>query len=137
MKVVIDSNIFIICLNPLSKYNSVFTSLIGGRYKLCISTDISFEYLEIFHQKFPYAKAETVSRFLFESNSVVESRIYYYWNLISIDPDDNKFVDCAVAANADYIVTNDKHFNILKEINFPKVACITIEEFMEILKGLQ
>jgi predicted nucleic acid-binding protein len=38
--------------------------------------------------------------------------------------------------DADYIVTNDKHFNILKQIEFPKVNCITIEEFMEILKTL-
>jgi hypothetical protein len=37
---------------------------------------------------------------------------YYYWNLISADPDDIKFVDCAVAGSADFIVTNDKHFKM-------------------------
>jgi predicted nucleic acid-binding protein len=79
-------------------------------------------------------KAEGIDRFFNESNHVVRTAVYYKWNLITVDPDDNKFVDCAIAANADYIVTNDKHFNILKEINFPKVSCITIEEFIEILK---
>ena len=49
------------------------------------------------------------------------TEIHYNWRLITIDPDDNKFIDCAVAANADYLVTNDKHFNVLKEIDFPKV----------------
>jgi len=41
---------------------------------------------------------------------------YYNWNLITHDPDDNKFVDGAVSGNVDYFVTNDKHFNVLKDI---------------------
>ena len=136
MKIIIDSNIFIVCLNPLSSYNSVFTSLVKGKYKLCVSTDIVFEYYEIFNQKFNGAKADSISRFLVEANHVIDTQVYYKWNLITVDPDDNKFVDCAIAANADYIVTNDKHFNIIKDIAFPKVNCITIEEFMDILKAL-
>ena len=35
---------------------------------------------------------------------------YYKFNLIKSDPDDNKFVDCAVIANAKFIVTEDRHF---------------------------
>jgi uncharacterized protein len=56
-------------------------------------------------------------------------------NLISADPDDNKFVDCAFAANAHYIVTNDKHFNILKLIPFPKIALLKIQEFGNLLRN--
>lgn len=51
------------------------------------------------------------------------------------DDDDNKFADCAIAANADYLVTNDKHFNVLKSVAFPKIQIIKIDGFMEILKG--
>lgn len=134
MKVVIDSNIFIMCLNPFSRFNFIFTTLIAGSYTLCISNDISFEYSEIFRQKFQKTKFEMISKFFRESAHIELTEIYYYWNLISFDPDDNKFVDCAIASNADYLVTNDKHFNILKEIDFPKVQCITIEEFLEILQ---
>ena len=49
--------------------------------------------------------------------------------MITADPDDNKFVDCAISAGAKYIVTNDKHFNVLKEIDFPKVDIITLIDF--------
>ena len=45
------------------------------------------------------------------------------------DEDDNKFVDCAIASNASYIVTHDKDFNILKNIPFPKVRIINTEDF--------
>ncbi|WP_366145465.1 PIN domain-containing protein [Methylovulum sp.] len=47
------------------------------------------------------------------------------------DKDDNKFVDCAVAGNADFLVSNDRHFNVLKTIEFPKLQVFTIFEFIE------
>ncbi len=51
------------------------------------------------------------------------------WNLIEADSDDNKFVDCAVSANANGIVTQDKHFNVLRNIDYPNVNLISIAEF--------
>ena len=36
------------------------------------------------------------------------------------DPDDNKYCDCAIAGNAKYLVTEDKHFQILKSISIKK-----------------
>ena len=59
---------------------------------------------------------------------------YFHWNLIPADTDDNKFVDCALNAGADYVVTNDRHFNILKSINFPPIKVIKLETFRNILK---
>ena len=52
-----------------------------------------------------------------------------YINLITVDPDDNKFVDCAISANAHYIVTNDHHYDVLKDIDFPKVNIVNIQQF--------
>ena len=62
--------------------------------------------------------------------STIYQETYIHFGLIEADADDNKFVDCAVAANAEYIVTNDKHFDILKHINWPKVSVIAIKEFL-------
>ena len=58
---------------------------------------------------------------------------FYHWNLIQKDKDDNKFVDLALAAQVDYLVTNDKHFNILKDIDFPKLNTINLEDFTHLL----
>ncbi|MCB9294286.1 MAG: PIN domain-containing protein [Lewinellaceae bacterium] len=58
----------------------------------------------------------------------------YRWELIYNDPDDNKFVDCAVAGQADFLVTHDKHFNVLKEIPFPKVEILRLEALKELLE---
>ena len=57
---------------------------------------------------------------------------YYKWNLITADPD-NKFADCALNARADYIVTNNRHFNILKKIDFPKINVVNIDTFKKLL----
>ena len=65
--------------------------------------------------------------------NVHTANVYFKWNLINEDKDDNKFVDCAISSKADYIVTNDKHFNVLKGIEFPKVNVINVNEFRKIL----
>jgi len=38
-----------------------------------------------------------------------------------------------ISANAKIIVTNDKHFNVLKKIDFPKVNVVDIDAFKDIL----
>ena len=58
---------------------------------------------------------------------------HFSFGLITTDADDNKFVDCAIVANAHFIVTEDKHFNVLKNIEFPHVDVIGIDEFKDIL----
>ena len=61
--------------------------------------------------------------------NVIRKDPHYTFALIEADKDDNKFVDCAIAANAKCIVTEDKHFRVLKNIPFPKVEVLGIEEF--------
>ncbi|KJR43981.1 nucleotide-binding protein [Candidatus Magnetoovum chiemensis] len=61
--------------------------------------------------------------------------MFYKWNLIINDKDDNKFTDCAIAGGADYIVSEDKHFDIIKGIEFPKLRLLSTDEFMDRLQS--
>ena len=74
-----------------------------------------------------------VVQVILNSENVVFTHPTFRFNLITADPDDNKFVDCAIVANADYIVSQDSHFNVLKYNEFPKINVIRIEEFVKIL----
>ncbi|WP_143167152.1 PIN domain-containing protein [Mucilaginibacter sp. OK098] len=65
--------------------------------------------------------------------NVIFDEPYFKWHLIEQDPDDNKFVDLAISGNADYLVTNDKHFNTLKSIDFPQINVVSINEFKSII----
>jgi predicted nucleic acid-binding protein len=55
---------------------------------------------------------------------------YFRFRLLA-DEDDNKFVDCAVAANAKYLVGEDRDFRILQKVAFPKIDVIRLELFKE------
>ena len=80
-------------------------------------------------RKFNSEVAKDVIRTLLTLPNVEKINVYYKWNLIEADSDDNKFVDCAVSANAIGIVTQDKHFNILRDIDFPDIKVISIVDF--------
>ena len=58
---------------------------------------------------------------------------FYHFNVITADPDDNKFVDCAVAGQARFIVTEDHHYDVLKDLAFPKIDIIKLDDAMKIL----
>jgi len=64
-----------------------------------------------------------------QNEKVIRVSPTFFFNLIQSDPDDNKFVDCAICGNAEIIVSNDAHFNILKQIGWPKLSVIRIEEY--------
>ena len=68
---------------------------------------------------------------ILRANNVLRVDAQFRFNLIKADVDDNKFVDCAIVANADYIVTEDAHFNVLKSIPFPKVKILRLHDFYE------
>ena len=46
-----------------------------------------------------------------------------------------QFVDCAIAAGADYLVSNDAHFKVLSTISFPKLSVIDLASFSDLLEG--
>jgi len=98
-----------------------------------VNTEILDEYEEILAQKTNSEVANNVVEAIARLHTTVYQESFIHFGLIKDDVDDNKFVDCAVAANAELIVTNDKHFNILKEISWPKLAVIKIKEFLALL----
>ena len=91
------------------------------------------EYREIITQKTNKVVADNVIRLLAESPFVEYIDPHYHLELIQADPDDNKFVDCAFAANATYIVSNDHHFDVLRTIEFPKIQVLKLIEFLQTL----
>ena len=120
-------------LSRHSEYYPVWRGILKGKYILCVSNDIIAEYREIIAQKTSELVAENVIRMLAECDFVEFIDPHYHLELIQVDPDDNKFVDCAFAANATYIVSNDKHFDALKAYDFPKLQVVKLIEFLQTL----
>ena len=130
-KYVINTNVFIESISPKNKYHLIFESLIDGKFDLCISNEILLEYEEIISQKYSSRHLEKFLGFIAFSPHVIPCHPSFRFHLIETDPDNNKFVDCAICSNADAIVTSDKHFNILRRIEFPKVIVLSPKEFVK------
>ena len=131
----LDTNCLISSLSKKGQYYPVWKGLQTGQYILCVSTEILEEYAEVIAQKMSVQVASSVIHLLLESNNVELINPYFSLHLIDADQDDNKFVDCAFAANATFIVSNDKHFDVLKEISFPQLIVLKLKEFLGLLQS--
>jgi uncharacterized protein len=131
MKVVIDTNVLLVCISPRSKTNAIIEAIEKGALSMCITQDILYEYEEIFETNSGYIGQLLLQDLINYMPNLIFLNTYFKWNLITQDPDDNKFVDCAVAVGAEFIITEDSHFGVLKQIEFPKVQVISALEFID------
>ena len=132
IKVVIDTNVLVASLSSKSQHHWIIELLLQGKLTAFVTTEMMHEYEEILERKYSATVANHFLKALRELPNVIFIQIYFQWNLLA-DADDNKFVDCYIASNAEYIVTNDSDYRILKTVGFPKVMTLTIEQFKKIL----
>lgn len=96
-----------------------------------MTTDILLEYEEIIKIHTGEEVSDNLLQIIENAENVIWATRYFKWELIKADKDDNKFVDCAIASNAKFIVSNDKHFDALQEISFPKVQILNATQFKD------
>lgn len=135
MRIVLDTNCLLVSVPSKSPYRIVFDSLLKNKYTLLITNEILSEYREIIGEKTNAKVAENIAELLLALKNVEKTEVFFKWNLIEKDKDDNKFTDCAVSGNADFIVTNDKHFQVLKRVEFPKLNVLSLDDFLKMLKN--
>ena len=133
--VVLDTNCLIQALPTRSQYHRIWTDFLAGKYVLCVSNEILTEYEEILAQHTSPEVAHNVVEAIARHPQTLYRESFFHFHLLSdIDKDDDKFVDCAITSGADYIVTEDSHFDHLKTIPFPQLNVLTLDEFNETLK---
>lgn len=131
LNIILDTNVLLVSISPYSQYHWILENLIAGSYNIYISNDILLEYEEIISQKYDKQLVDDLFELFLVLPNIYKISPHFNWNLIINDPDDNKFVDCAVAGNVYCIVTHDKHFNILKRTEFPKIRICNIDNFKD------
>lgn len=134
--IVLDTNCLLQIIARQSKNYFLWEGFLNGDYSLCYTTEILEEYEEILCVKATPLIATMVIEIIKQAPNSIAVDAHYHWNLITKDVDDNKFVDCAIVANADFIVSEDKHFKELEDINFPKVVVVRLKEFARLFKNL-
>lgn len=137
MRVVLDTNIFLVSIPPKSESHLIFQKILDKTYTLLVSQDVLLEYEEILSQRAHPTIAKNALLLLENLPNIVRIENHFRWGIIVKDKDDNKFVDTAFNGNADYLVSNDKHFQTLAQIDFPKVKLLGLQDFMTLLKEMK
>ena len=91
--------------------------------------DILEEYAEIIDRKLGPGVSGGV---LSAVDNLTKHQIHhtlYRWFVVRADPDDDKFVDCYIAAGAVCLITEDRHFTAVKKMKFPPVQVMSMSEF--------
>jgi putative PIN family toxin of toxin-antitoxin system len=130
-RLVIDTNCLLASINPRGACFKLYELFIAQEFEWVLSNEILTEYEEQVTRRYSVRTAQQVHDVLTTAPNAYFQEAYYKWQLIEADPDDNKFVDVAIAANADYLVTNDGHFDVLKQLEFPRVPIINFQAFLK------
>lgn len=135
MKVVIDTHGLLNSIPKNGEKRWLYDAFIAKKFVWVFSNEILSEYAELISTEFGYRAMELVVSILLTSSNTYRYEPSYKWQLVEQDPDDNKFVDCGLGANVDFIVTDDKHIRSLLKIKklFPPVPVLTFEQFRQLL----
>ena len=116
IKVVVDTNVLLSSFfggNPRRVVNLWKT----GDITLCLSKPIIDEYVEVLRRlglQGEHELEELLGLFARGFNSIFTVKTPELF-VVNGDPDDNKFIECAVALNADYIVSGDNDLVAVEE----------------------
>jgi putative PIN family toxin of toxin-antitoxin system len=122
MTVCLDTGVLLQIFGRKQPFQPILRALLDGRITLAVSTEILLEYQEIITQLSGTERWHEVAALL-ELRAQLHGNIrqvepQFRFNVISTDPDDNKFCDCAIAAEANFVVAEDHHFDVLKSAGF-------------------
>ena len=138
MTVCLDTNVLIQARASSHPYGVILDGFVFGLLNWAVSNRVLSEYEEIISNKAGAVAWGTMFR-LIElidmSGNLISISPHYQFHVIGNDPDDNAFTDCAIAANADYVITEDRHFAPLANSGY-KPQPITPINFIKRYSGI-
>jgi putative PIN family toxin of toxin-antitoxin system len=129
IKVVIDTNVFISSFfggNP----KKIIDLWKKGEIKLCLSREIVDEYVEVLRRLGLQNENELqeLLNIFSEGHNIIFSATTPSLKIIEQDPDDNMFIECAVALGCSHIISGDKHLQQVK--NYIRIKIVNPKEFI-------
>jgi uncharacterized protein len=136
MRVVLDTVIFVRALiNPKGRWGRLLFEH-ADKYVIVLSPEIVKEILDVInrpelHRRFP--EMADLPRMDLVLSRIEEAEVVEPRERLEVcrDPNDNKFFECAVAARADYIVSEDKDLLVVAE--YKGIRTVSAAEFLTIV----
>lgn len=134
MRIVIDTNVLVSAIFFGGKPAELIRMVLARSVSAVASQEILNEYQETIdyllkkyggeHLRFSAIPIYSAMEIIIPSSKIDVCR----------DPDDNKFISCAIDGDCYYIVSGDKDLLILEQ--FQSVRIVTVVQFFEILKEI-
>ena len=138
MTVCIDTNTLLQGRVPAHRYFPILDGIVAGRLAWAVSNRVLTEYAEILTRMSGPGAWASLSRLIDlidASGNLISISPHFQFRIIGDDPDDNGFTDCAIAAHADCVITEDRHFAPLANAGY-KPQPITPQAFIERYRGI-
>jgi len=130
LTVVIDTNIYISAIFWNGKPREVIDLGRQGKIVIFTSVDIENEIARKLKTRFKLAEEDVNQILLDFSTFTLPVKIKKQLVVVQDDPDDNKFIECAIECKADYIVSGDTHLLNLKR--YEGIKIINASEFLQV-----
>ena len=130
MKIILDSNVLISGIFFAGPPYRILKAWQEGKIKLIISEEILAEYQKVaeeLSQQFPSVDIDQILELLIIHAEIIDTQEFQV--TICEDPDDNKFISCALASKSKIIVSGDKH--LLKISGYEGVLVLKPREFTD------
>lgn len=130
MRVILDTNVFISGVFFSGPPHQILTAWRDGLVQLVISQEILTEYWKVgkvFAEEYPSIDLGPILDLV-----TINAEMYYAKELprpVCSDPDDDKFLACAIASGSKVIISGDKH--LLKVNGYQQIEIIKPQEFVK------
>jgi len=122
MIVCIDTNALLSMLSLSHPHRQILHEWVSGRFHWAISNEVMTEYEELLLPRIGQVRWQSFLNVMdmisTAQRNLIRTDPSFRFNVITSDLDDNKFSDCAIVADADYIITDDKHFLLLTGLGY-------------------
>jgi putative PIN family toxin of toxin-antitoxin system len=134
LKAVFDTNIYISAFAiPGGKAEEVFLQVMRGAFTLFTSVAILTEVAQKLRNKFGWEEERIIELLRFLRKIAQVLKTHPTLTVLKDEPD-NRILDCAEEAHADYIVTGDKHLLRLKK--YKNIMIVNLADFLDMIKEL-
>jgi putative PIN family toxin of toxin-antitoxin system len=122
MRIVIDTNVVISGIFWKGNPNRILRAWFKDKFDVLISPGILIEYEKVIKRMESGLSAEEIQKWIeiiVNHSIIIEAPLIL--KVVDVDPDDNKFIECAVFGDADYIISGDRHLLNLNEYEQIKI----------------
>jgi len=132
-RIVLDTNCLLMAIPRRSPYHKILEDFLKGSYFLCVSNEVILEYEEILISKVGTLVTNNILNAILAAPNTIFINPQNRYHLIKSDPDDNKFVDCAITAKAKFIVTQDRHYDVVRFNPKYDFTAVDIDYFLNMI----